>query len=100
MIRIDASHILYGICPPYPLRPKAMKCPPLLSAFEVEQPLRGEQLPETPSTDDILPLDPSLPEFGCHGANPPREIVSVDFDATVESDPTIVYDMNGLESVT
>ena len=94
MIQIDASHVVLGICPPYPLRPKALKCPPLLSAFEAEQPLRGEGLPETPSPDDIL--DPELPEFGCQGAYPPkREIVSVDFDGTVESDPVNVID--GLE---
>ena len=52
MITIDASHVVPGICPPYPLRPRALKCPPLLSAFEAEQPLRGEQLPEMPSTDE------------------------------------------------
>ena len=91
MITIDASHVVYGICPPYPLRPKALKCPVLFSAVEVEQPGRGEQLPEIPATDDILPKDPELPEFGCQGAYPPkREIVSVDFNETVDS---------GMESV-
>ena len=91
MIPIDGSHIIIGVCPPYPLRPKGLACPVLYSALESEQSMRGEQPTEPPSTGDIFPNDADIPAFGCQGPYPPkREVVSVDFDGTVENGMTVV----------
>ena len=84
MIPIDASHIVPGTCPPYPIRPKQLKCPLLSST------VAGEQPQESP-VDDIFPKDSEIPDFGCQGAYPSqREGVSIDFDPTVESGMDIV----------
>ena len=79
MIRIDASHIVPGVCVPYPIRPRELKCS-LFSSTVV-----GEQPQESP-VEDIFPKDSEILDFGCQGAYPPKqEIVSVNFEATVGS---------------
>ena len=83
MITIDASHIVPGTCPPYPIRPKQLKCPLLSST------VAGEQPPESP-VDDIFPKDSEMPVFGCQGESPPKEGVSLDFNAPLESGMDIV----------
>ena len=82
MISIHGFHI-FG-CPPYPLRPKDLKCPLFISTGAGEQ-------PESP--DDMFLKDSEIPGFGRHGAYPPKpEGGSIDFAPTVETAATGIWD--------